>query len=182
MRLVKERRSPCKAKPSKNLANQKSCHLTGLNGRKQTQKQLKQLENDVKAIINQVKENGDNALIDFAEKFDKAKLTTKTLRVKSGRNQRSLQQNQPRTNLCSKIHERKSLDLPKATAHPNRNQHLRRWHIRSDCSASNRKCRLLCSRRTSRLPKHTCHDCSSSQSCRCPKNCCLFTIRRKRQS
>lgn len=41
-----------------------------------------QVENDVKAIINQVKENGDKALVEFALKFDKAKLTPKTLKVK----------------------------------------------------------------------------------------------------
>ncbi|MDR0318541.1 MAG: histidinol dehydrogenase, partial [Nitrososphaerota archaeon] len=39
------------------------------------------LEETVKNIINQVRLNGDKALIEFAEKFDKAKLTTQTLRV-----------------------------------------------------------------------------------------------------
>jgi histidinol dehydrogenase len=42
-----------------------------------------QLEEDVKAIISQVKENGDKALIEFAQKFDKATLTFKTLKVRS---------------------------------------------------------------------------------------------------
>jgi histidinol dehydrogenase len=46
-------------------------------------KAAEQLEIDVKAIINEVKERGDKALIAFAEKFDKAKLNTKTLRVKA---------------------------------------------------------------------------------------------------
>ena len=46
-------------------------------------KAAQQLEDDVKAIICQVKENGDKALIEFAEKFDKAKLTQKTLKVRS---------------------------------------------------------------------------------------------------
>jgi histidinol dehydrogenase len=46
-------------------------------------KAAEQLEIDVKAIINEVKERGNQALIDFAEKFDKAKLNTKTLRVKA---------------------------------------------------------------------------------------------------
>ena len=41
------------------------------------------LEYDVKAIISQVKEDGDKALIELAEKFDKAKLTQKTLKVRS---------------------------------------------------------------------------------------------------
>ena len=48
---------------------------------KADQKATQQLENDVKAIINQVKENGDKALAEFALKFDKAKLTPKTLKV-----------------------------------------------------------------------------------------------------
>jgi histidinol dehydrogenase len=41
------------------------------------------LDCDVKAIISQVKENGDKALIEFALKFDKAELTQKTLKVRS---------------------------------------------------------------------------------------------------
>jgi histidinol dehydrogenase len=43
----------------------------------------KQLESSVKAIISQVRETGDKALIEFAEKFDKAKLSAETLRVTS---------------------------------------------------------------------------------------------------
>ena len=50
---------------------------------KADKKATQKLESDVKAIISQVKENGDKALIEFAEKFDKAKLTTKTLKVKA---------------------------------------------------------------------------------------------------
>ena len=46
-------------------------------------KAAQQLEDEVKAIICQVKENGDYALIELAEKFDKAKLTHKTLKVRS---------------------------------------------------------------------------------------------------
>ena len=42
-----------------------------------------QLGEDVKAIVSQVKENGDKALIEFAQKFDKATLTFKTLKVRS---------------------------------------------------------------------------------------------------
>ena len=41
----------------------------------------RQLEGNVKAIISQVREAGDKALIELAEKFDKAKLTPETLRV-----------------------------------------------------------------------------------------------------
>jgi histidinol dehydrogenase len=40
-----------------------------------------EVESSVKAIINQVKENGDKALVEFALKFDKAKLTPKILKV-----------------------------------------------------------------------------------------------------
>lgn len=45
------------------------------------QKATEQLENNVKAIINRVKKNGDKALIEYAEKFDKAKLTPQTLKA-----------------------------------------------------------------------------------------------------
>jgi histidinol dehydrogenase len=47
------------------------------------QKATQELEANVKAIIQQVKENGDNALIEYAQKFDKAELTHKTLVVRS---------------------------------------------------------------------------------------------------
>ena len=46
-------------------------------------KAAQQLEDNVKAIICQVKESGDEALMELAEKFDKAKLTRKTLKVRS---------------------------------------------------------------------------------------------------
>ena len=45
------------------------------------QKATADLENNVKAIINQVKTEGDKALLEFALKFDKAKLTPETLKV-----------------------------------------------------------------------------------------------------
>ena len=45
------------------------------------QKATADLENNVKTIINQVKTEGDKALLEFALKFDKAKLTPETLRV-----------------------------------------------------------------------------------------------------
>ena len=38
------------------------------------QKATQELENSVKAIINQVKADGDRALVEFALKFDKAEL------------------------------------------------------------------------------------------------------------
>ncbi len=50
---------------------------------KADRKAAQQVESDVKAIISQVKENGDKALIELTKKFDKAKLTTKTFKVKA---------------------------------------------------------------------------------------------------
>jgi histidinol dehydrogenase len=44
-------------------------------------KAAQQVEDSVKTIINQVKEDGDKALIELTRKFDKAKLTPKTLKV-----------------------------------------------------------------------------------------------------
>ncbi|MCL4429472.1 MAG: histidinol dehydrogenase [Chloroflexi bacterium] len=53
--------------------------------RQQTdQKATQELENNVKAIINQVKANGDGALVEFALKFDKAELNLRGLKVKAG--------------------------------------------------------------------------------------------------
>ncbi len=51
---------------------------------KADEKAAVELENSVKAIINQVKTDGDEALVEFALKFDKAELTTRTLKVKPG--------------------------------------------------------------------------------------------------
>ena len=48
------------------------------------QKAKQELENNVKAIINQVKAEGDNALVEFAQKFDKAELNSRGLKVKPG--------------------------------------------------------------------------------------------------
>jgi histidinol dehydrogenase len=47
----------------------------------QDEKTAEALENDVKAIINEVRNNGDTALVEFAEKFDGAQLKPETLRV-----------------------------------------------------------------------------------------------------
>ena len=46
------------------------------------EKASEQLESNVKAIINKVIKNGDAALIELTEKFDKTRLNTKDLRVK----------------------------------------------------------------------------------------------------
>ena len=48
------------------------------------EKAAEEVENTVKAIINRVKQDGDKALVEFASKFDKAELTSRTLRVKRG--------------------------------------------------------------------------------------------------
>ncbi|MDR2700493.1 MAG: histidinol dehydrogenase [Nitrososphaerota archaeon] len=45
------------------------------------QKDTVHLEETVKAIISQIRKNGDKALIEFAERFDKTKLTLLTLKV-----------------------------------------------------------------------------------------------------
>jgi histidinol dehydrogenase len=46
------------------------------------QKATIELENNVKAIINNVKANGDEALVEYALKFDKAELSLRDLKVK----------------------------------------------------------------------------------------------------
>jgi len=44
---------------------------------------VREVENSVKEIIKQVKENGNVALVEFAQKFDKAELSLRTLKVKT---------------------------------------------------------------------------------------------------
>ncbi|MGA2384955.1 MAG: histidinol dehydrogenase [Candidatus Bathyarchaeia archaeon] len=48
---------------------------------KADEKAAQEVENNVKAIVKQVRENGDGALVEFALKFDKAELTLKTIKV-----------------------------------------------------------------------------------------------------
>jgi histidinol dehydrogenase len=48
------------------------------------QKATAELQNNVKSIISEVKANGDQALIEYAQKFDKVQLTPKTLKVSNG--------------------------------------------------------------------------------------------------
>jgi histidinol dehydrogenase len=48
---------------------------------KADEKATQEVESSVKAIISQVEKDGDKALVELALKFDKAKLTPKTLRV-----------------------------------------------------------------------------------------------------
>jgi histidinol dehydrogenase len=45
------------------------------------EKTIESIENNVKAIVNKVVKNGDAALIEFTEKFDKTKLKAENLRV-----------------------------------------------------------------------------------------------------
>ena len=61
MRLVKERRTRAKAKPSKSLEI-RSAAADWFKRQKADEKAVQEVENSVKAIINQVKENGDDAL------------------------------------------------------------------------------------------------------------------------
>jgi histidinol dehydrogenase len=46
------------------------------------QKATQELQTDVQAIINQVKADGDRALVEFAQKFDKVELDARALRVR----------------------------------------------------------------------------------------------------
>jgi histidinol dehydrogenase len=48
------------------------------------QKTTDELKTSIQAIINQVKADGDQALVEFALKFDKAELSSRALRVKPG--------------------------------------------------------------------------------------------------
>jgi histidinol dehydrogenase len=50
---------------------------------KADEKAVQEVENSVKVIIKQVKDNGNGALVEFALKFDKAELTLRTLKVKT---------------------------------------------------------------------------------------------------
>ncbi|MGD0995447.1 MAG: histidinol dehydrogenase [Candidatus Bathyarchaeia archaeon] len=50
---------------------------------KADEKAVQEVENSVKAIVKQVKDNGNGALVEFALKFDKAELTLRTLKVKT---------------------------------------------------------------------------------------------------
>ncbi len=50
---------------------------------KADEKAVQEVEDSVKAIIKQVKENGNVALVEYAQKFDKAELTLRTLKVKT---------------------------------------------------------------------------------------------------
>ena len=54
-----------------------------LKRQKADEKSVQEVENSVKAIIKQVKDNGNGALVEFALKFDKAELTLRTLKVKT---------------------------------------------------------------------------------------------------
>jgi histidinol dehydrogenase len=51
---------------------------------KADEKAAQEIDCSVKAIVNQVKANGDGALVEFALKFDKAELTLRALKVKAG--------------------------------------------------------------------------------------------------
>ncbi len=67
-----------------------------------------QTEENVKAIIRKVVKEGDIALVELTEKFDKSKLTPATLRVTRSRNQESLQCSQQRADHSPQTYEEKS--------------------------------------------------------------------------
>lgn len=48
---------------------------------KADEKAVQEVENKVKEIVKQIKENGDKALLEYALKFDKAELTLRTIKV-----------------------------------------------------------------------------------------------------
>jgi len=50
---------------------------------KANEEEAQEVENSVKAIIKQVKDDGNDALVKFALKFDKAELTLRTIKVKT---------------------------------------------------------------------------------------------------
>jgi len=47
------------------------------------EKAVQEVENSVKAIVQKVKENGNDALVELTQKFDKAELTLRTIKVKT---------------------------------------------------------------------------------------------------
>ena len=98
---------------------------------------VQEVENSVKEIIKQVKENGNVALVEFAQKFDKAELSLRTLKVKT----EEIKEAYSRTSLeqlsSLKFMKERVYCLSKATAHSNRNQYFGRWSMGSDGSASN---------------------------------------------
>jgi histidinol dehydrogenase len=62
--------------------NSKELSVDWFKRQKADKQSTMELENNVKAIIDQVRKNGDKALVEFALKFDKANLTTRSLKVK----------------------------------------------------------------------------------------------------
>ena len=62
---------------------------------KADEKGAQEVDCSVKAIIEHVKENGDGALVEFALKFDKAELTTRTLKVKAAETKEAYKKSSP---------------------------------------------------------------------------------------
>ena len=88
---------------------------------KTDEKATQQVENDVKAIINQVKGNGDKALVEFALKFDKAKLTPKTLKVTDKEIKEAYKTTSQKQITAIKFMQKKVSAFQKKTDQPNRN-------------------------------------------------------------
>ncbi len=67
-----------------NVWNSKELPADWFKRQKVDEKAAQEVDCSVKAIVNQVKADGDSALVEFAMKFDKAKLNFRALRVKPG--------------------------------------------------------------------------------------------------
>ena len=89
--IARRNEGRCEKDSHKSLEASKELPADWFKRQQADQKATQELETNVKAIINQVRADGDRALVEFAQKFDKAKLTAKTLQVSSGRNQGSIQ-------------------------------------------------------------------------------------------
>ena len=64
--------------------NSKELPVDWFKRQKADEKATQEVECSVKAIINQVKVDGDTGLVELAMKFDKAELNFRALRVKPG--------------------------------------------------------------------------------------------------
>ena len=125
------------------------------------QQATQELENNVKAIINQVKTDGDAALVEFALKFDKAELTTRTLKVKSEEFKAAYTKTTPDQISALKFMKEKVGSFQKQLLTPE-------VKATSDGITVQTVLRpiesvgLLRPRWPSSIPKHPCHDCCTS--------------------
>ena len=68
--------------------NSKELPVDWFKRQKADEKATQEVDCSVKAIINQVKAEGDAALVELALKFDKAELNFRALRVKPGKSRK----------------------------------------------------------------------------------------------